>query len=83
MHEYHRDNQPWRTYVDVRIEGKTLPVGLEGVECLDEAQPPEGWTKWNIPGYEYLCAKVETENTFSEVKNKSDRMGIEYEKFNR
>lgn len=23
------------------------------------------------------------ENTFSEVKNKSDRMGIEYEKFNR
>ena len=31
------------------------------------AQPPEGWTKWNIPGYEYLCAKVETENTFSEV----------------
>lgn len=36
MHEYHRDNQPWRTYVDVRIEGKTLPVGVEGVECLDE-----------------------------------------------
>ena len=40
---------------------------LAGVECLDDAEAPEGWTKWTIPGYEYLCAEVESENTFSQV----------------
>ena len=26
---------------------------LAGVECVDTAQPPAGWTKWTIPGFEY------------------------------
>lgn len=30
MHEYQREGQPWRTYVDVRIEGEVLPVGPAG-----------------------------------------------------
>ncbi len=42
---------------------------LAGVECTDDAEAPEGWTKWTIPGYEYLCAEYENENTFSEVLN--------------
>ena len=42
-------------------------VYLAGVECVDDAQPPEGWTKWIIPGFEYLRAEVESENTFPEV----------------
>ena len=36
---------------------------LAGVECVDDAQAPAGWVKWTIPGYEYLCAEVEDENT--------------------
>lgn len=40
---------------------------LAGIECADDAKAPEGWTKWAIPGYEYLCAEVESENTFSDV----------------
>lgn len=40
---------------------------LAGVECMDDAEVPEGWTKWTIPGYEYICAEVENENTFSDV----------------
>ena len=40
---------------------------LAGVECVDDARAPEGWTKWTVPGYEYLCAEVESENTFSEM----------------
>ncbi len=40
---------------------------LAGVECVDNAVAPVGWTKWVIPGYEYLCAEVESENTFSDV----------------
>ena len=27
---------------------------LAGVECRADAQPPVGWTKWHIPGFEYL-----------------------------
>ena len=42
---------------------------LAGVECADDAEAPEGWTKWTIPGFEYICAEVENENTFEEVLN--------------
>ena len=40
---------------------------LAGVECMDDVYAPEGWVKWTIPGYEYLCVEVESENTFSNV----------------
>ena len=40
---------------------------LAGIECTDDAHAPEGWTKWTIPAYEYLCAEVESESTFSDV----------------
>ena len=40
---------------------------LAGVECEDNAEAPKGWTKWRIPGYEYIYVECEKENTFSEV----------------
>lgn len=40
---------------------------LAGVECLDDAEAPEGWTKWVIPGFEYLYVEVEDGNTFPQV----------------
>ena len=40
---------------------------LAGVECYDDAEAPDGWTKWVIPGYEYLYAVCEEEDTFSKV----------------
>ena len=27
---------------------------LAGVECKEDAVPPLGWTKWEIPGFEYF-----------------------------
>ena len=27
---------------------------LAGVEVHDDAQPPRGWARWDVPGYEYL-----------------------------
>lgn len=42
---------------------------LAGIECVDDAQAPEGWIKWTIPGYEYICAENDNDNTFSEVLN--------------
>ena len=41
--------------------------GQGGVECADDAQAPEGWTKWKVPGYEYLCAEAEDEAVLSRV----------------
>ena len=42
---------------------------LAGIECGDHAEAPKGWTKWIIPGYEYIYVETENENTFSNVMN--------------
>lgn len=40
---------------------------LAGVEAVDDAVPPQGWTKWVIPSFEYIKAKVESTETFKEL----------------
>lgn len=60
MSDLSRSFMPWE-------ENFSKGLYLAGIECMDGAQAPEGWTKWTIPGYEYLCAEVESGNTFSEV----------------
>ena len=40
---------------------------LAGVECEDDAQPPEGWTKWVIPGFEYLSVECDRDTVFREM----------------
>ena len=42
----------------------TRGLYLAGAECRPDAEPPEGWTKWIIPGFEYLRAENEGEHTF-------------------
>ena len=42
--------KPWE-------DGFRKGLYLAGVECADNAEAPEGWTKWIIPGYEYLVAE--------------------------
>lgn len=60
MSDLSRSFMPWE-------ENFTKGLYLAGIECMDGAQAPEGWTKWTIPGYEYLRAEVESGNTFSVV----------------
>ena len=60
MSDLSRSFQPWE-------DGFSRGLYLAGVECEDDAQPPEGWTKWTIPGFEYLRVECEGENTFSEM----------------
>lgn len=40
---------------------------LASVECEDDAEAPENWTKWMIPGYEYRYVERENEDTFFEA----------------
>ena len=52
--------RPWE-------ENFTKGLYLAGVECLDGAEPPAGWTKWIIPGYEYVYAECTDDDTFTAV----------------
>ena len=60
MSDLSRSFRPWE-------ENFSKGLYLAGVECEETAEAPEGWTKWTIPGYEYVYAEVENENTFSDV----------------
>ncbi len=50
---------------------------LAGVECEAGAEAPEGWTKWVIPGFEYVYAAKMSEDTFSEVLEYLKEKGLE------
>ena len=60
MSDFSRLYKPWE-------DNFSKGLYLAGVECIDDAEAPEGWTKWTIPGYESIYAEVENDNTFSEV----------------
>lgn len=50
MSDRSRSFQPWE-------DGFTRGLYLAGVECPEEAEAPEGWTKWTVPGFEYLTVE--------------------------
>ena len=60
MSDFSRSFQPWEDHFSQGLY-------LAGVECTEDAEAPEGWTKWRIPGYEYLCAECTGDDTFSAV----------------
>ena len=52
--------QPWE-------DNFTKGLYLAGVECVEGAEAPDGWTKWIVPGYEYLYAECDDGDTFGQV----------------
>ena len=52
--------KPWE-------ENFTQGLYLAGVECSKDAIAPKGWTKWVIPGYEYIYVESEAADTFLQV----------------
>lgn len=59
MSDFSRSFQPWEDF--------NKGLYLAGVECTDDAQAPNGWTKWIIPGYEYIYVECESSDTFSKT----------------
>lgn len=57
MSDLSRSFLPWE-------DGFTKGLYLAGVECEETAEAPEGWTKWEIPGYEYVYVENEGGDTF-------------------
>lgn len=60
MSDLSRSFLPWE-------DGFTKGLYLAGVECIDQAEAPVGWTKWVIPGYEYIYVENESNDTFQTV----------------
>lgn len=59
MSDLTRSFRPW--------EDGTKGLYLAGVECNDQAEAPDGWTKWVIPGYEFIYIENENSDTFQEA----------------
>lgn len=57
-------------------DGFSKGLYLAGIECKDNAQTPEGWTRWDIPGYEYLMAEAGTD-TFPKMLAYLEGEGLE------
>lgn len=64
-----RTHMPW-------TDGFREGLYLAGVECIPDAQPPEGWTRWDIPGYEYLCAPADSGSLFSDMLRYMQEEGL-------
>ncbi len=56
MSDFSRSFKPWEDF--------SKGLYLAGVECVDNAEAPDGWTKWIIPGYEYIYVECEDDDTF-------------------
>ena len=52
--------RPWE-------DGFSRGLYLAGVECPADAQPPDGWVKWVIPGFDYLRVECGNGNTFPDM----------------
>ena len=64
MSDNSRSFKPWE-------DGFSKGLYLAGVECVDNAEAPDGWTKWIIPGYEYIVIenhKGAFEETIEQMK---------------
>lgn len=59
MSDFSRSFHPWENF--------NKGLYLAGVECNDNAEAPDGWTKWIIPSYEYIYVERENDTTFPEV----------------
>lgn len=59
MSDFSHSFQTWKDF--------SQGLYLAGAECNDDAEAPEGWTKWVIPGYEYIYVECENDDIFPKV----------------
>lgn len=69
MTDMRRQYAPW-------TEGFTCGRYLAGVECRDDAIPPEGWARWDVPGFEYLRVHGGGPDVFSRTLTELAERGL-------
>ena len=60
MSDSSRTFNPWE-------DGFTKGLYLAGVECDSAAKAPDGWTKWVIPGFEYLYVECDSDTIYTDM----------------
>ena len=60
MSDLNRRFLPWE-------DGFSRGLYLAGVECDAEADAPEGWVKWTVPGFEYLRVEADGPDVFPKM----------------
>lgn len=70
MTDCSRSFRPWE-------ENFSRGLYLAGVECGHDALPPEGWTKWTVPGFEYLRAECGSPTLFPDMLAYLQERGLE------
>lgn len=61
-------SSPWE-------DGFSKGLYLAGVECVDNAEAPDGWKKWTISGYEYIVVE-NRKGIFEEIIRQMENEGI-------
>lgn len=56
MTDFSRSFQPWDDF--------NRGLYLAGAECVDASEAPPGWTKWIVPGYEFLTVECDGTDVF-------------------
>lgn len=60
MTDFSGSFKPWE-------DGFCRGLYLAGVECIEDAEAPEGWVKWTIPGFTYLRAECNSPTLFADM----------------
>ncbi|MBQ4451335.1 MAG: GyrI-like domain-containing protein [Clostridia bacterium] len=68
MTDFSRSFKPWDDFC--------RGLYLAGAECSGETEAPEGWTKWIVPGFEYLRVQCDGSDTFARMMRYLDENGI-------
>ena len=69
MTDMSRSFQPWE-------DDFSRGLYLAGVEVRDDAQPPEGWTRWDVPGFEYVRVENDAPDIFPRTLEALAREGL-------
>lgn len=72
MSDLGRNFLPWKNF--------DTGLYLAGVEAIENAVPPKGWTKWKIPAFEYIKIPAVTADAFKTfidymIENKIELVG--------
>lgn len=69
MTDMARQFLPWE-------DGFTRGLYLAGVSCREDAAAPAGWTRWEVPGFEYLRIRSDSPDAFGRGLAEMARLGL-------
>lgn len=69
MTDFSRRFQPWEDHF-------SRGLYLAGVESAEDAEPPEGWVKWQIPGFRYLRVGCDSPDVFGQMLAELEERGL-------